>query len=198
MFTYRSVVPSLGLGLVNSAVWVIPFKRGTGTWDIFTRTQGKQHIAPEEQGAFGDIVSGFRPCQWLIDYDWSSSDEHRPVRLTVAVCYDATDLGLAADLRQVSDVFIVPAFNKDVETFDNLAMHLHHNMFQVVVVANSGQFGGSCAFWPRRSRFARRIFHCHGTSQCAIGFFDINLAELSGRRKSEDSEMWKAIPAGFR
>ena len=196
--TYRNVVPSSHLGLVNSAVWVIPFKRSTGGWDIFTRTQGKQHIAPEEQGAFGSKVSGFRPCQWLIDYDWSPSNGHEPVRLTASVCYDATDLGLAADLRQVSDVFIVPAFNKDVETFDNLAMHLHHNMFQVVVIANSGQYGGSCAFWPRRKRFARRIFHCHGTSQCAIGFFDIDLAELSSRTKSGYSGIWKSIPAGFR
>lgn len=196
--TYRSVVPSSHLGLVNSAVWVVPFRRATGAWDIFTRTQGKQHIAPEEQGAFGSKISGFRPCQWLIDYEWSSSDEDEPARLTASVCYDAMDLGLAADLRQVSDVFIVPAFNKDVDTFDNLAMHLHHNMFQVVVIANSGQYGGSCAFWPRRERFARRIFHCHGNSQAAVGFFDIDLVELLGRMKYENSGNWKSLPAGFR
>ena len=196
--TYRSIVPSSDLGLVNSAVWVIPFKRVTGAWDIFTRTQGKEHIAPEEEGMFGSRISGFRPCQWLIDYGWSFSNENEPIRLTASVCYDAMDIGLAADLRQVSDVFIVPAFNKDVDTFDNLAMHLHHNMFQVVVIANSGQYGGSCAFWPRRERYLRRIFHLHGNSQCAIGFFDIDLAELSGRMKSKHSDDWKAVPPGFR
>ena len=34
--------------------------------------------------------------------------------LTAAVCYDATDLALIADLRNVSDVLATPSFDMDV------------------------------------------------------------------------------------
>ena len=68
------------------------------------------------------VLQGFRPCQWLIGYPWSSADDTQPVWLTAAVCYDATDLGLAADLRDVSDVLAIPALNKDVKTFDQMAL----------------------------------------------------------------------------
>ena len=78
-------------------------------------------------------------------YPWLNEQDARPVWLTAAVCYDATDLGLAADLRDRSDVFAIPAFNKDVKTFDQMALALHYHMFQLVIVANNGQYGGSNA-----------------------------------------------------
>ena len=92
----------------------------------------------------------------MIGYPWSSADGTRPVWLTAAVCYDATDLGLAADLRDVSDVVAIPALNKDVKTFDQMALALHYHMFQLVVVANNGQYGGSNAYWPRAMLTAGR------------------------------------------
>ncbi len=44
--------------------------------------------------------------------------------LTASVCYDATDISLAADLRKQSDVFAIPALNQDVGTFDQMALAL--------------------------------------------------------------------------
>ena len=52
-----------------------------------------------------------------------------PLWLTASICYDATDLSLAADLREHSDVFAIPALNMDVNTFDQMAMALHYHMF---------------------------------------------------------------------
>ena len=73
--------------------------------------QGKAHLAPDEQalnsGAFN--LQGFRPCQWLVGYPWSDKEGAAPLWITAAVCYDATDLGLATDLREKSDVFAIPA-----------------------------------------------------------------------------------------
>ena len=163
--------------LVNSALWVIPEWSDTYGLQIKTRRQGKAHLAPNEQEFKDDgtfPLQGFRPCQWLIGYPWSDKRGDRPVWLTAAVCYDATDLGLVADLRNKSDILAIPALNKDVKTFDQMALALHYHMFQLVVVANNGQYGGSNAYWPRSDAHVRQVFHTHGQPQTAIAFFEID------------------------
>ena len=73
------------------------------------------------------------------------------------MCYDATNLALAADLKGRSDVYVIPALNQDVPTFDKMALALHYHMFQMVIVANNGVFGGSNAYVPYRDRFKRQL-----------------------------------------
>ena len=173
--TYEKILPERPL--VNSALWVIPEWSEAYGLQIRTRRQGKKHLAPFEQkldpsGPNG--LQGFRPCQWLIGYPWSSNDHDDPVWLTAAVCYDATDLGLAVDLRNESDVLAIPALNKDVKTFDQMALALHYHMFQLVIVANNGKYGGSNAYWPTKDHHSRRIFHTYGQPQTAISFLEIS------------------------
>lgn len=79
--------------------------------------------------------------------------------MTSSVCYDATDLRLAADLRGHSDVFAITALNKDVPTFDQMALALHYHMLQMVVVVNNGRYGGSNAYAPYRERDKSQVFH---------------------------------------
>ena len=199
--TYEKILT--GQPMVNSALWVIPEWSDAYGLQIKTRRQGKLHLAPNEQ-AFNvggaHVLQGFRPCQWLIGYPWSSADGTQPVWLTAAVCYDATDLGLAADLRDVSDVLAIPALNKDVKTFDQMASALHYHMFQLVVVANNGQYGGSNAYWPRSDAHIRQVFHSHGQPQASIAFFEIDdigafleRHDVSGARADD----WKHPPAGL-
>ena len=154
---------------VNSALWILPRQPEELGLQILTRRQGKLHIAPTEKKY---DVDGFRPCQWLIGYPWSKTDK-RPLWLSGAVCYDATDLNLAADLRNESDVFAIPSFNKDVGTFDQMANALNYHMFQHVIVVNNGRYGGSNAYWPVHDKFTRQIFHLHGQPQASIAFFEI-------------------------
>ena len=199
--TYEEILA--GQPLVNSALWVIPEWSDAYGLQIRTRRQGKAHLAPNEQafnGGGAHVLQGFRPCQWLIGYPWSSADGTRPVWLTAAVCYDATDLGLAADLRDVSDVVAIPALNKDVKTFDQMALALHYHMFQLVVVANNGQYGGSNAYWPRSDAHSRQVFHTHGQPQASIAFIEIDdigafleRDDVSGANAKE----WKHPPAGL-
>lgn len=104
--------------------------------------------------------------------------------MTAAICYDATDIRLAADLKSHSDVFIVPALNKDVATFDQMALALHYHMFQMVIVANNGLYGGSNAYAPFRNAWDRQIFHMHGQPQASIAFLEIdNIAAFKARKK---------------
>ena len=185
---------------INSALWILPRQPEEQGLQILTRRQGKLHIAPTEKKY---EVDGFRPCQWLIGYPWSETDP-RPLWLSGAVCYDATDLNLAADLKNESDVFAIPSFNKDVDTFDQMALALNYHMFQHVIVVNNGQYGGSNAHWPVHEKFNRQIFHLHGQPQASIAFFEIeNIDKVLDRRQlgrregsSQRDAVWKNPPAG--
>lgn len=194
--------------LVNSALWIIPKWSRDHGWQFQTRRQGKRFRAPNER-AFS--LQGFRPCQWLVGYRRSKSP-HRPLWMTASVCYDATDLSLVADLRNESDVYAIPSFNKDVKTFDQMALALHYHMFQLVIVANNGLYGGSNAYWPLRHEFNkqqgehnRQIFHLHGQPQASIAFFELSeeeIEDLLNRGNSENSHhtplAFKAPPAGWK
>ena len=189
--------------LVNSALWIIPEWSKNHGLQMRTLRQGKLHLAPDalkfNEGS--TRIEGFRPCQWLVGYPWSNDCSDRPMWLTASVCYDATDLSMVADLRGESDVFAIPALNKDVKTFDQMALALHYHMFQLVVVANNGQYGGSNAYWPIKDVVKRQIFHLHGQPQAAVAFLEIeNIAEFLKRRDpqlSGNNSSWKYPPAGL-
>lgn len=197
--------------LVNSALWIIPECSKENGLQIVIRRQGKKHLAPDEQvfktSNGKNRIQEFRPCQWLIEYPWSNDSKANPLRLTAAVCYDATDIALAQDLKHKSDVLAIPSLNKDVKTFDNMAMALHYHMFQVVIVVNNGEYGGSNAYWPSKDPHIRQIFHTHGQPQATISFLDIDdISDYQNRKliqqPSKDNESvdstsnnWKYPPA---
>ncbi|PKP51245.1 MAG: hypothetical protein CVT92_13255 [Bacteroidetes bacterium HGW-Bacteroidetes-1] len=193
-----------GNGYVNSAIWVIPVWSQKLGLQILKRRQGKQNPANIEHEKLGDKFRPYRPCQWIADYHWSRN-ETQPIRLTASICYDSTDLNLASDLKNKSDIFIVPAFNQDVHTFDHMALALHYHMFQMVVVANNGHFGGSSAHQPKADSYRRQIFHLHGNNQATLSFLEItDIPEFLGRLNSQTlneevvKQIWKHPPAGIK
>ncbi len=200
--TYEEII--VGQPLANSALWIIPEYSDAYGLQIRIRRQGKAYLAPSEQEKFNSggtqFLQGFRPCQWLIDYPWCSNTGAPPVRLTGSVCYDATDLGLAADLRGKSDVLAIPALNKDIRTFDQMALALHYHMFQLVIVANNGQYGGSNAYWPKHKEHIKQIFHTHGQPQASISFLEIDDIDAFLNRRDvtgPNTKDWKYPPAAM-
>ncbi len=191
-----------GKPLVNSALWIIPEWSAAHGLQVRTRRQGKRHLAPSEQKFNSPtvLVQGFRPCQWLIGFPWSSNEEVAPLWLTASVCYDATDLRVAADLRNESDVFAIPALNRDVKTFDQMALALHYHMLQLVIVANNGRYGGSNAYWPSDDQHKRQLFHLHGQPQASVAFLEIDdIGAFLERHEHTKSAAtgWKYPPAGM-
>ena len=188
-----------GKPLINSALWIMPVWSDNYGWHIQTRRQGKLHLASNE---ISKSIQSFRPCQWLIRYPWSDNDEG--LWLTASICYDATDLKLVAQLRDESDIFLIPALNTDVKTFDNLALALHYHMYQLVVVANNGEYGGSSAYWPLHGDHSKQIFHLHGQPQASIAFLEIgDIGSFLERQKTGLPEyksglVWKYPPAGYK
>ena len=206
--TYQRLYPDQEL--VNSAVWVVPewSEREAGL-QITTRRQGKLHLDPDRKLLEFDAncLKAIRPNQWLVGFPWSAEFSNDPEQLwlSASLCYDATDLGLAADLRRESDVYAIPSFNMDVKTFDQMAMALNYHMYQLVVIANNGGYGGSNAYWPRHEEFKRQVFHLHGQPQASIAFIDIPDISEYQRRRRQDSPLvaqkpkpeWKQPPANL-
>ena len=77
--------------------------------------------------------------------------------------YDATDISLAADLKDESHMFMVAAMNKDVKTFDSMVSALRYHMYQHVLIVNSGEFGGSTAQAPYDQEHKRLVSHVLGS-----------------------------------
>lgn len=174
--------------LINFARWFIPDYRDSGRqWII--RDQGKAYLTQNEK-KLG--ITPFRPCQHLIELE---GHPEGPFRLTGAICYDATDIKLAADLRGHTDLFVIAAHNRDVTTFDNMAAALQYHMYQHVVITNIGEFGGSTIQAPYKQPYDRLISHSHGNGQISISTADIDLAAF--KRKVRIYKETKAKPAGM-
>ena len=183
----------------NSAIWILPAYSKDAELQLRTRRQGKQYLSPAEEKLSSGLgyVQGFRPCQWLVKYPWSKFPGDRPLRLAGSICYDATDLGIVTTLRNQSDILAIPSLNQDVKTFNQMALALNYHMFQLVIVANSGQYGGSNAYWPAARSFRRQIFHLHGRLQASVVFFEIDdIRKFQNRVRLGDCN-WKYPPAGF-
>ena len=176
---------------INRAVWLLRQQSKAGR-SIARAYQGKQHGIPWEKTAG---VAGHRPYQVLVQF---TDAKGHSATLTGAVCYDATDLHLLADMREVSDGFVIAALNKDINTFDIMASALQFHMYQPVMLANTGQFGGSTAQAPYKEHYERHITHVHGNDQAAVSIFEIDLTAFKSTAKTALLKEKKAAPAGYR
>jgi hypothetical protein len=105
-------------------------------------------------------------------------------------------LSLIADLRDVSDVFIIAAMNQDIQTFDNMVAALHYHMDQPVILANTGEFGGSTAQTPY-TKHARLIAHVHGNHQVAVSIFEMDASLFKEKSMPSPWPDLKTPPAGY-
>lgn len=178
-------------GVVNQGVWLLRTQRkGDGRRLVYVR-QGKKFPMKVEQ-KLG--IKGHRPDVTLVEFP--VGEDGKPTRVAAAICFDATDLDLVADLRERSDVFLVAALNKDVGTFDNMVGALRFHMYQPVILANSGEFGGSTAQAPY-TKHDQLITHMHGGNQVAVSVFEIEPWHFKGHPKALKVKQIKSPPAGF-
>lgn len=194
--------------LINSGYWILPYSTDSSGPDLRVIEQGKLYLmrdesryAREARRAGGGDIRGFRPCQWIVELAESSTAA--PIfEMSASICFDATDLRLATDLRDhQTDLFIVSALNRDVRTFDNMITAMNYHMFQPVVLANNGTFGGSGAQWPiNEPRHERTLFHTHGGGQMTINFFDLDMEFIRQRltrARPRSARSFKSPPAGL-
>lgn len=176
---------------INQGLWIIRTEEPGHGRSIQYAWQGKKHPMELER-AMG--VKGYRPHITLLELPIGMKT---PTRVAAAICYDATDLDLVTDLRDRSDIFLVAALNKDVQTFDTMVAALHFHMYQPVVLANAGEFGGSTAQAPM-PKHDRLLSHVHGNNQLAINVFEIDPVLFKSTAKMAAPKEVKAPPAGYR
>ncbi|UNG18635.1 RNA-directed DNA polymerase [Stutzerimonas zhaodongensis] len=193
----------LGGNSINAARWLVPQMRAQGrSW--VQVDQGKFHLTRGEE-ALG--INSWRPYQVVIELHDSLNSVSGPYRLTGSICFDATDLALAADLRDESHMYVVSAMNKDVKTFDGMVAALRYHMYQHILIANIGEYGGSTAQAPYDQEHRRLISHSHGSEQLAISVFDIRMQDFGPelqaahpgitRIKEVTERIGKSPPAGL-
>lgn len=186
---------------INAARWLVPQRRsGRRSW--VEVDQGKWHLTDAEEAL---SVTPWRPYQVVIELRWRDEPGYR---ISGAICYDATDIALAADLKDESHMFVVAAMNKDVKTFDSMVAALRYHMYQHVLIVNSGEFGGSTAQAPYELEHRRLVSHVHGSQQIAVSVFDLDVDDFGpvlnaakpGKKvvKSVTERIGKTRPAGLR
>lgn len=178
-------------GIVNQGLWLIRIESPGHGRAFQYAWQGKLHPMKDEV-KMG--VKGHRPHLTLVELPIGAKSR---TRIAAAICYDATDLDLVADLRDRSDIFLVAALNQDVQTFDNMVAALHFHMYQPVVLANSGEFGGSTAQVPL-PKHERLIAHVHGNQQVAVSVFEVDPSLFKSTSLAKAPKTVKAPPAGYK
>lgn len=192
IFTGLTFLHSPKLGApVNQGLWLIRTESPGHGRSIQYVWQGKLHPMKLEE-KMG--VKGYRPHVTLVELPIGVKTK---TRIAAAICYDATDLDLVADLRDRSDMFLVAALNQDIQTFDNMVAALHFHMYQPVVLANSGEFGGSTAQVPL-PKHERLVAHVHGNHQVAVSVFEVDPTVFKSTVSARVTKEPKSPPAGYK
>lgn len=177
----------------NASRWLIPVRtKRRRSW--IEVDQGKKHLTSDE---ISMGITAWCPYRVVIELN---SPGVNGFRMAGAICYDATDLALAADLKDETHMFLVLAMNKDVKTFDSMVSALRYHMYQHVVIANSGEFGGSTAQAPYSEEHKRLVSHAHGSNQISVSVFDIDVGHFGPALEADldvKPRVGKTKPAGL-
>jgi len=180
----------------NCAVWIVPRKHN-GNQNEIKRFQGKFHMMEGERQI---QIKPWRPYQLMLELKHPKFKDKPGFKLTGAICFDATDIKLSADLRDKSNALFIPALNRDVGSFDTMVEALHYHMYQPVILVNTGEFGGSYAMAPYKEQHKRLIAHSTGNNQVALNTFEMNMFDF--RRDGVGQSMLSGVdiktpPAGI-
>ena len=184
---------------INAGLWIIPQRAVNGEGDrrVFVELlQGKQNLTADEIDAG---IEPFRPVQWLV----RGVHENKLLwTLTASICYDATDIAFLSALRDQVDCTIVASSNKDTTVYDSMAGSMRFHLYGHVVIANSGEFGGSTIQAPYRNDFERVIVHSHGQDQAVVSMATLHLNDFSRKRLRQKFTVRprdpKTSPAGYK
>jgi len=175
----------------NQALWLIRDETPTGR-DFRYFYQGKQNMTAFELKM---NISSKRPYQLLIEIPKGDTS----YLISGSICYDATDMRITSDLRDLSDVYLIAAYNKDVNTFDKMAAYLNYHMYQPIVLVNTGNYGGSTVQAPFMESYKRTLTHVHGGEQIAISLFEIDpspFKKINNKKVTKSIEL-KSPPATY-
>ena len=190
-----STHPYITQKIINCGRWVIPQKgkNENSSASYIELIQGKMYPSKIELDRLKDRIVGFRPVQWLIN---GCLGGRKLWTLTASICYDATDIKLAADLRDLVDGYLVSASNQDIGTFDAMAESLRYRMYNHTIIVNTANFGGSTIQAPYKKDYERVLLHLHGGNQPMVAIVTMKLSDFA-KRDDGDDVIVKYPPAGY-
>lgn len=200
--------PSISTKLINTGIWIIPQRRaGRERRTFIELPQGKANLAHIETDP---RLVGYRPVQWIVrGVKYTKRATRRIWSMSASICYDATDIRLAAALRDHIDCYIVSAFNPDVGLFDTMAESWRYHMYGHTVLANTGVYGGSTIQAPYKESYERILAHSHGGNQAQILLATLDLGRFENqtikarvstkkpKNKAKPIPKVKTSPAGY-
>ena len=183
----------------NQAIMVVP-----NNWDDDKQSNraksfyiGKSYFAPKEKSLLEK--AGYRPVGnpnlYLVETGKLGT-------IGVAICYDFLDVQrLLLYQAEVHHYFIL-AYNRDINTFLNIAETVARTMFCNVIVSNTGHYGGSLAISPYFDPHKRTIYKSEGNRLFNCQIVEIPLYSLDQHHLGKPSDkhgtpIFKSLPPGF-
>ena len=166
-------------GVVRNEAVYITARNGGGTTRLFVP---KRFPAPVEADVLGQMGLRFESGT-----DLTVIDDARLGRFGVAICYDLYSLTTFQGFAQRVCHLFVPAYNRDIATFEALADAGMRLLFANVVIANNGHYGGSYAISPFDDPHARQVLTLRGNAISTTIVFSLPRTKLDLAQTGKDS-----------
>jgi len=134
---------------------------------------GKHHPSVPEHGLLTRHDIRFQGTRDFIVFD------HPTVgRLGAVICYDLYAVETLVAFQGHVLHLVIPAYNRDLTTFDGLSDAAMRLLFANVILANTGRFGGSLAVAPFYEAHDREMLRVRGQHIDTVEHLSVPLAQL--------------------
>lgn len=142
----------------------------------------KHSLSNSEKGSFENNSYSFIPGHDLSLFHTRSFGD-----LAILICFDLMRIETLSFLKGSIHHLFVPAYNRDLETFKGLAETIVKTCFSNVVIANTGEYGGSVARAPYYDNHLREVATVMGNRLFEALVFDLPVESLARYRKHDSN-----------
>lgn len=126
-------------------------------------------------------------------------DKKHNLSFSLLICSDLLDIDLRARLRGNVDLLIVPAWNRDVNTYSPLIEAAASDIHCYVAMSNAREYGDTRLRCPAKEPYNRDVIRLRGgvDDYCVVGVMDIGLMRGFQSAHLSSTKFFKPVPTGF-
>lgn len=186
-----------GVDEVRNQVWATLALDGGTFPATFLHRQDKQKPAVHEKDALA-AVGGKR---LVPEVAWHSVPvlHHNGFSFALLVCSELTNIDYRAQLRGKVDALVLPAWNRDLNTFNALVESAALDVHTHVVLANDRRYGDSRVRAPMAKEWLRELLRVRGGVENFVVMTDLDVPALRAHHSSfaPRDGAYKPLPDGF-